>query len=319
MSKKSVTVIGCGVSGLTCGIRLLEEGYHVKIVASSLPPDTTSNVAAAYWYPYKVSPQDKVLGWASFSYNKYLELTEVPEAGISVFELLKIFDRDMKEPFWKDAVRSFRNAGANELPEGYVCGFVAEVPRIETPVYMRYLMSRFLNTDGEIEELKDELSDITQVPGQSDLIVNCSGLGSRKLLGDEKSFPIRGQLVRTTNPGLSRGVNDELGPLAVSYIVPRTSDCILGGTAEENDWSLKADPETSEEILRKCSVLEPRLKDAEVLEHKVGLRPGRTEVRLELEDIPGVGSVIHNYGHGGAGFTLSWGCAEDVIKISQGL
>ncbi len=319
MSENSITIIGCGVSGLTCGIRFLEEGYRVKIVATSLPPDTTSNIAAAYWYPYKVSPQDKVLGWASYSYKKFLSLTEVPESGISVFELLKIFDRYMEEPFWSGAVRSFRNAGADELPQGYVCGFVAEVPRIETPVYMRYLVKRFLESGGEIEVLENELSNISEISGENNLIINCSGLGSRQLCNDENSFPIRGQLVRTSNPGLCRGVNDELGPLAVSYIVPRDNDCILGGTAEENDWSLEIDPATSDEILRKCRILEPKLSDAEVLGYLVGLRPGRTEVRLELEDIPGVGPVIHNYGHGGAGFTLSWGCAEEVVQIAENL
>lgn len=319
MSKKSITIIGCGVMGLTSGIRFLEEGYDVKIVSASLPPDTTSNIAAAYWYPYKVSPQDRVLGWATFSYKKFIELTEVPEAGISIFEFLKIFDQDMEDPFWKDAVRSFRNAAAEELPDGYVSGFVADLPLIETPIYMGYLVNRFKESGGQIEKLRQELSGLSELSGQFDLVINCSGLGSRQLCNDENSFPIRGQLVRTTNPGLNSGVNDEQGPLAVSYIVPRSTDCILGGTAEENNWSLEIDPETSKEILRKCSILEPRLKDAEVLEYKVGLRPGRTEVRLELEEVPGVGPVIHNYGHGGAGFTLSWGCAEDVIKIAKSL
>jgi len=319
LGKKRVTIIGCGVSGLSCGIRFLEDGHSVRIVAASLPPDTTSNVAAAYWYPYKVSPQDKVLSWASYSYKKFLELTKVPESGISVFELLKIFDHDAEEPFWKGAVRSFRNARSDELPSGYVCGFVAEVPRIETPVYMRYLMKRFIEFGGEIEVLENDLSDINEVSGENNLIVNCSGLGSRQLCTDENSFPIRGQLVRTTNPGLSRGVNDELGPLAVSYIVPRDNDCILGGTAEENNWSLDIDPDTSSDILRKCRILEPKLKNAEVLGYTVGLRPGRTEVRLELEDIAGVARVIHNYGHGGAGFTLSWGCAEEVIQIADSI
>jgi len=319
MSKENVTIIGCGVSGLTSGIRLLEEGYGVRIVAASLPPEATSNVAAAYWYPYKVSPQDKVLGWASYSYKKFLELSELPEAGVSVFELLKIFDRNMEEPFWKGAVRSFRKALSNDLPQGYVSGFIAEVPRIETPVYMRYLLSRFTESDGEIKELGTGLSDIRELSGESDLIINCTDLGAGKLCGDENVFPIKGQLVRTTNPGLSRAINDELGPLAVSYIVPRRHDCILGGTTDKNNWSLDVDSIISQEILRKCRILEPKLKKAEVLEYKVGLRPGRTEVRLELEHIPGLGPVIHNYGHGGGGFTLSWGCAEDVIRIAESM
>ncbi len=315
MKKRKVIILGCGVSGLTTGIKLLESDFAVKIVAVSLPPKTTSDVAAAYWYPYKVSPRDKVLRWASLSYQRFLELKENPETGVSMFELVKIFSHPMSDPFWKSVVRSFRRLNSEELPKDYVDGFMAEVPIIETPLYMGYLVRTFLNMGGSIEKLEKEIDSVKELCGLGDLIVNCSGLGSRKICNDKDSFPIRGQIIRTTNPGLSRCINDELGPLAVSYVVPRTNDCILGGTAEENNWSLEIDPTTAEEILRKCKILEPNLNDAEVLDHKVGLRPGRVEVRLELERISGSCVLIHNYGHGGAGFTLSWGCAEDVHAL----
>jgi D-amino-acid oxidase len=55
----------------------------------------------------------------------------------------------------------------------------------------------------------------------------------------------------------------------------------------------------------------PELRDARVLRHKVGLRPARPAVRLERD-----GDVVHCYGHGGAGVTLSWGCAEDVAALA---
>lgn len=317
MKSEEVVILGCGVSGLTCGIRLLREGFRVRIEASSLPPDTTSNVAAAYWYPYKVSPQDKVLKWAAASYRKFLELSRLSESGVSMFELLKIYDRKMDPPFWKDAVNSFRRADSDSLPEGYIDGFLAEVPRIETPNYMRYLVNTFTALGGTIRKLDEELDSISSLNGNAGLIINCSGLGAGKLFADKAVFPIRGQIARVTNPGLTRCINDEMGPLAVSYIVPRSYDCILGGTAEENNWSLEVDPETADNILRKCSILEPALKGARVLDHRVGLRPGRTEVRLELEQLSDGRALIHNYGHGGAGFTLSWGCAEEVLELAE--
>jgi D-amino-acid oxidase len=68
----SVIIIGCGVSGLSCGIRLLEAGFDgVKIVARELPPHTTSNRAAAVWYPYKAYPEDKVLGWSATTFQVF--------------------------------------------------------------------------------------------------------------------------------------------------------------------------------------------------------------------------------------------------------
>ena len=78
MKNKKALVLGCGVIGLTSGIRLLENGFEVEIVAARIPPDTTSNVATAYWYPFRVSPPDRVLPWAAFTYKKYMELSNIP-------------------------------------------------------------------------------------------------------------------------------------------------------------------------------------------------------------------------------------------------
>ncbi len=316
MSKKAL-VLGCGVIGLTSGIRLLESGFEVEIVAANIPPDTTSNVATAYWYPFRVSPPEKVLPWAAFTYDKYMELSETPGIGIGVFNFVQIFDHQVEDPFWKPAVTNFIRVGKDELPPGYVDGYIAPIARIETPIYMDYLVTRFKESGGKITKLDKEIENIEEITGDHKLIINCSGLGSGKLFNDKEVFPIRGQLVKITNPGLKDCINEEEGPLAVSYIVPHGTYCILGGTADDNDWNLEIDPKTSEEILRKCRELDPRLNEVEILGERVGLRPGRTEVRLELEHFSNDLLIIHNYGHGGAGFTLSWGCAEEVLRYAE--
>ncbi|RVE48652.1 hypothetical protein evm_006723 [Chilo suppressalis] len=53
---------------------------------------------------------------------------------------------------------------------------------------------------------------------------------------------------------------------------------------------------------------------ARTLKHWVGLRPGRHEIRLEAEEQRGK-LIVHNYGHGGSGLTLFWGCADNVLDI----
>ena len=317
MKNKKALVLGCGVIGLTSGIRLLENGFEVEIVAARIPPDTTSNVATAYWYPFRVSPPDRVLPWAAFTYKKYMELSNIPGIGVGIFDFVQIFDHEVDDPFWKPAVQDFRRVSMEELLPGYVDGYVAPIARIETPIYMDYLVKRFEESGGRITKLDREIEKIEEISADTRLIINCSGLGAGKMFNDKEVFPIRGQLVITSNPGLKDCINEEEGPLAVSYVVPHPSYCILGGTAEDNNWNLEVDPKISDEILRKCRVLEPRLNEAEVLGHRVGLRPGRTEVRLELEQISSDCTVIHNYGHGGAGFTLSWGCAEDVSIMAE--
>ncbi|HET7289024.1 MAG TPA: FAD-dependent oxidoreductase [Thermodesulfobacteriota bacterium] len=318
MPDKNAVILGAGVSGLTCGVRLLEAGFSVRIKAHTLPPHTTSNVAPAYWYPYKVAPRERVLGWADFSYAKLTALSLVPGSGVSMSSLLKLFEEPVDEPFWKPAVRTFRRARPEELPPGYADGFVTEVPRIETPVYMRYLEDSFVELGGELEKLEREAASIEELMGDRLILINCAGLGAGKLCRDENTFPIRGQIVIVKNIGLERITSVDTGRQAPIYIVPRDGDCILGGTAEENNWDLRVNPETSKKIIEKCAAIEPALVNAEILGHRVGLRPGRTGVRLELEELPGGRAVIHDYGHGGAGFTLSWGCAEEVLNLAEG-
>ena len=97
---------------------------------------------------------------------------------------------------------------------------------------------------------------------------------------------------------------------APTYVVPRESDIVIGGTEQHGEWSRTPDPDTAREILDRAAALVPALRGATVLRHVVGLRPARPSVRLER-----VGDVVHCYGHGGAGVTLSWGCADEVAVL----
>ena len=315
--KPKVIVVGSGVSGLTCGICLLEEGFEVTIVADKLPPQTTSNVAPAIWYPYKAYPLARVLEWGRVSLDIFYHLAATVDCGVSLTTLIELFEQPVGDPWWKEAVRSFSYLPAEELPAGYQAGYNVEIPLIEAPIYLNYLLARFRQSGGQLEQrYLATLAGLSQ-PGQ--LIVNCAGLGAREIAGDEQIYPIRGQIVRVEAVELHRVINCATGAHAPAYIIPRRQDCILGGTATEHDWDMAVNPATAQEILEKCGQLEPALHGATVLAHAVGLRPGRHEVRLELEERSGHSPVIHNYGHGGAGFTLSWGCAKEVAGLALSL
>ncbi|HEX9336442.1 MAG TPA: FAD-dependent oxidoreductase, partial [Pseudonocardiaceae bacterium] len=80
------------------------------------------------------------------------------------------------------------------------------------------------------------------------------------------------------------------------------------------DWNRAADPATAQAIIERCAAVEPRLADADVLAHLVGLRPVRSVVRVADEHVDGI-RVLHNYGHGGMGVTLSWGCAREITEL----
>lgn len=315
-------ILGCGVSGLTTAIRLLEAGYRVRILTRELPFSSVSGVAPAIWHPYRAFPEEKVVPWAKRTLQVLEKLADDPGTGVSQLTLLELFERPPEpEPLWIGLLRTHRKATPDELPAGFGAGYVLEIPRIETPVYLPWLLRRFEALGGSIEQRPEGVSDLAEVTAPDRLVVNCTGLGAQELTGDPETFPIRGQILRVSQTGISTAMADDEGPLSLAYVIPRDRDVILGGTAEKDKWDLTPDPRVTEEIRGKAERLKPRVSGARVLEVKVGLRPGRTEVRVEREERPAVngrpgGTVIHNYGHGGAGYTLSWGCAEDVVALA---
>jgi D-amino-acid oxidase len=151
------------------------------------------------------------------------------------------------------------------------------------------------------------------------LVVCCPGLGARELVGDESVVPVRGRVVIVRRPpGLGDRLFGWVEGQRLSYIIPRRDGVLLGGTYEPGETSLTSDPSAAAEIQRRCAEVEPSLAAAEVLAERVGLRPVRPAVRLELEERPGGRAVVHNYGHGGSGYSLSWGCAEEVAELARG-
>ncbi|MGZ3457918.1 MAG: FAD-dependent oxidoreductase [Archangium sp.] len=306
-------ILGCGVSGLSCGVRLLEAGHTVELWARELPPHTTSDVAAAVWYPYRAFPQERVTAWAGRTFEELSALAARPGTGVRRVLGLELLREPAADPWWKPCVPDFRRATAAELLPGFVDGFVFEAPVIDMPRYLPYLLERLRQLGGTV--VRREVRSLDEAWAVAPLVINCTGLGSRSLLGDASLFPIRGEVLRVAPLPVERFLLDEDEARGMTYLIPRFDDCILGGTAEEGNWSLEPDPAQAEAILARAARLLPEGTRIQVLQHLVGLRPGRPSVRLELEQVGGR-HVLHNYGHGGAGVTLSWGCAEEVTALA---
>jgi D-amino-acid oxidase len=294
-----VLVVGAGVIGLSCAMRLLEAGHRVDVLARDLPLETTSSVAAAIWYPYLALPQDRVTAWGRSTYDAFERLAGAEGSGVVMRRGTELLRQRMPDPWWLQAVPALDRV-APRAP--YDDGWSFVTPVIEMPVYLAWLAGRVRDAGGTITRMA-----MARLP-EGPLVVNCSGLGSRGLVQDPTTTPVRGQVVLVEQVGLEEWWLAEPGP---TYVVPRGADIVVGGTDDVGEWDRRPSSAVADEILRRAIALVPQLAGARVLGHKVGLRPARPAVRLER-----VGDVIHCYGHGGAGVTLSWGCADEVASLA---
>ena len=313
MTTKRVTIIGAGVMGLSCGVRLLEAGWQVQIVARELPLQTVSAVAAAIWYPYKAQPVDKMLVWGKVGYQEFTRLAQTePTAGVKRVPVREFLPEPSPDPWWHTAVDNFHHLSSASLPPGYRDGYGFISPVIDMSLYLAYLQKRYEQLGGQLtQQTVHNLADWQQ----EQPLINCTGLGAGELVGDTAVYPIRGQIIQVqTRTPIPEALMDDHGQYRICYVIPRVHDVVLGGVAEEGNWNTAVDEATAQEIIRKTQILQPALADMQIIQHKVGLRPGRTAIRLEREETP-LGPIIHNYGHGGGGVSLSWGCATAVVAL----
>jgi D-amino-acid oxidase len=298
-----IAIIGAGVSGLTCGVLLAERGKDVTILAEEIGHRTTSAAAGAIWFPYDCEPQDKVIAWALQTRKVLVDLAASRNTGVSMIELRQIVGGgEAAIPDWA------RSLGACAIGDG----FSVQVPLTDTTIYLPYLMARFQAAQGKVRA-PISLRRLDDVDAVFDLVVNCAGFGARGLTDDRELEPHRGQVALVPRLELDYAVVRDDAPLM--YIIPRANDCLFGGTNELSD-AREPDRATTAQIVEECSrVL--AIDPPSVTEVRVGIRPfRRAGVRLERGSLGDGRPVIHNYGHGGSGFTLSWGCAGEVIALT---
>ncbi|MEU9878656.1 NAD(P)/FAD-dependent oxidoreductase [Streptomyces phaeochromogenes] len=311
-----VIVVGSGVIGLTTAVVLAESGRRVRVWTREPAEGTTSAVAGALWWPYSVEPLELARAWALESLSVYEELAARPdETGVRMVEGVLGESRLDEQGPWAAARLPGLRAST---PEEYAgTGLWARLPLIDMPVQLRWLRERFLRACGTVE-VRD-VTDLAEAEAEAPVVVNCTGLGARELVADPAVRPVRGQLVIVENPGVRNWlVSTDAVAGTTTYLFPQPDRLVLGGTTEEDEWSLTPDPAVAAQIVERCAMLRPAVAGARVLGHRVGLRPSRPVVRLEREVRGGGGVLVHNYGHGGAGVTVAWGCARVAAGLAFG-
>lgn len=306
---KSITVVGSGIVGLTSAISLQENGFKVRILAKERFEGSLSQKVGAIWFPFEVHPKEKANRWATLAYFRYLQDTKT-ESGVSFVWFLNAYN-DQSNNDWVNQMPEgkVREAQAEELPKGMEKGIMAEVPLAEPPIYLPYLFNRFLSNGGTFE--LGQITNLQELSKLDEIVVNCTGLGAKEICQDQDLHPMRGQILRCKK--LAKGSFAEPTKKgALLYVINRSQDSIIGGTDYAQDWNLSPDPSDTEKILSRLheSGID---ENPEILEIVVGLRPARSEVRFGFDELSP--NVFHNYGHGGAGFTVAWGCAIELAEI----
>jgi len=307
---RRVTVVGGGVMGLTCALELARAGHRVRVLTAAPVERTTSAVAAALWFPYHAAPLDAVLRWAATTLGVLTDLASDPATGVRLLPGTVVSRTPQPDLWWAPAVPEHRPSTPDELPPGVPAGTRCTLPVADMGRYLRWLLDSCRAAGVEVESARVERLD--DLPG--DVVVVAAGLASGPLLDDDSGIPVQGQVVRLADPGLDGWLLDEDNPAGLTYVVPRGDDVVCGGTAVVGGSSTEPDPAVEAAVLERVHALVPALRGAAVLSRAVGLRPGRPTVRLERLGVGGR-PVVTCYGHGGAGVTLSWGCAADVAAL----
>ncbi|GAA4577492.1 FAD-dependent oxidoreductase [Micromonospora coerulea] len=309
-----MVVVGGGIIGLTAAVRLREQGARVTLLAADDPADTVSAVAAAVWYPSHTEEDPRVLRWARETHTELGRQAASGVPGVVARPTRMLLRRRWDGPPWWAAATGDLVARVGAGPYATELRFTA--PSVEMLPYLSWLRERFASAGGRL--LRGRLDRLTDGFALAPTVVNATGLAAGRLADDPAVHPARGQLVLVANPGLTTSVRDEDNPAGITYVHPRRHDVVLGGTFEPGEWDTRPDPATSATIRRRCVALVPELAAAPVLGERVGLRPARhggPRVAVVPGDAPGR-RLVHAYGHGGAGVTLSWGCAAEVTRLA---
>ncbi|KAJ2850072.1 hypothetical protein IWW36_002177 [Coemansia brasiliensis] len=356
MTKVSVVVIGSGVIGLTTALGLQRtRRYAVTIVAREIVSSQSyheqnwaSPFAGADWRPYAELADIQQRAAEEETYFKLRDIaTNIPDAGV---KHMRIYDfgtmSDDPPPTFLGYVTNVNTVESKYWPAGAAFGYTYDSLVINVLQYLQWLTSEFIKLGGKIKQA--ELLDIHDAVRYAEhkpcnMVVNCSGMGSRLIRGiyDSSMFPTRGQTLLVHAPAVDFIVQSP-GPnkSKVAYVIPRgDGTVILGGVFEQRSSNKKENPQTTTEILRSCLALCPQLLSEtpnaqqfvgfsnnvtgndiaklrqRIISVNVGFRPSRVNgPRLQKEQI-GQLTVVHNYGHSSFGYQTSWGYASSTIRL----
>jgi len=334
--KPHIVILGAGVMGMAVAYRLLQTGaYKVSVVSEFFSPGTLSDRSVGIWGPYLPgvdktgSEFQRVLQWGAETKTEMIRLMQKSpqnDWGIYISQVWMLSankDYAVEDcPYHSICDNLFVvNNDPTSLPPGFNSGLSYAAPQVIPVRYLKHLTQKVLELGCKfvrkhVETVNSLLAELEKEGTKTDLVVNCLGLGSRSVAGDTTLEPVRGVLVKYPPvPHLLFRAFECLVEGEETYAVFRPDCTLLGGTAIKGDWTKQNKPEEVESVIKRNIKMIPDLAKYEHISDWSGLRPGRPNVRLEVDMSLAKVPVIHNYGHGGAGWSLHWGCASNVQEL----
>ena len=332
MSRK-FAVVGAGVVGLTTAVQLQQmyPSASVTIIADKFMKETTSIGAAGIFHPRPMAISNPSFdindlwfySWAYFHALAHSE--DSAEAGCHIICGYEYYDTKEDVDFRRKNMYAFDEIASetemNMFPgPQFKFGYRA-TSILTSPVrYLPYLTKLISSNGGQF--VKRKLNTLEELVGSYDIVVNCTGLGARELVGDSKMYSSRGQIIKVVAPWIKTYLYAEDKEGNATYVYPVTDFVVVGGIRQSNDECLQPRDADRDAIWQRATQIVPSLKRAHIIGDWVGLRPKRDSLRLEAEVLnysTGSLKVVHNYGHGSEGIGLSWGTAKKAVSLVRGM
>ncbi|XP_054164554.1 D-aspartate oxidase-like [Oppia nitens] len=330
-SKPQIGVIGGGVVGLSTALYIQQTipSVEITVIADKFLNETLSYGAGGLFRPEVNIGTSKEIAedWATTSYNHYLKLCMSSDANASGMQLVSGYhmnsysqeslNNGLLAKLLPD-IRDFNDNVRNLFPKRFKYGVTYTTIITDPRYYLPYLTNKLIQNN--VRFINRHIDNLFQIADNYDIVVNCSGLNSKKLVNDWKLTPVRGQTIKVKAPWIKHFYfADE------SYVIPGRDYVTLGGIKQYGNSDLNVNYLDRESIWQRCTQVVPSLQNAEIVMDWVGLRPQRQPIRIEAEIMTDSDhnhmknnlKVIHNYGHGGHGITYSWGTAKHATHLVQ--
>jgi glycine/D-amino acid oxidase-like deaminating enzyme len=316
----TVAVVGAGVIGLSVATHLLEkfgQELSLTVIADKFSPNTTASDKSGGWIYPPGEYDEKAASRMRASMKRFDQLHNSEICHLTGLNLVHGYLQSRSlvtkesRPLGGDQLKGLRvTQGEVHDYDNLLYAFSTYI--ISCPVYLPWLMGKIKELGGSMECRKiNNLSELVSYG----VVINCTGMGARELVNDQNMYPLRGHMMSVKAPWIKqwhiRRIPFDNNISRSALIFPHADKVLLGGTHEASE-SLSVDHCQIDEMVKWCSRVVPSLTNAEIIDKWVGIRPMRKGgVRLERDE-SAEQCIIHCYGHGSDGVSLSWGCAEEV-------